>query len=152
MAADPDVAKELGSAAAWFLGMMGTAIVALSTAVGLQWKHANKVYGFRLAERDTLKDALNNAANALAAATKAQEEQNRVTEELADAVRLMAGAFDRLTEKLKEQAEDAKERHRDIFIKIEDHSRVIASQAEATRNLDGTTRTIRDRLIKDGIL
>jgi hypothetical protein len=152
MAADPEVAKELGSAATWFIGMMGTAILGLSTAVGMQWKHANKVYGFRLAERDTLKDALNNAANAQAAATKAQEEQNRVTEELADAVRLMAAAFDRLTERLKEQADDAKERSRDLVVKIEDHSRVIASQAEATRNLDGTTRTIRDRLIKDGVI
>ena len=150
--ADPEVAKELGSAATWFLGMMATAILGLSSAVGVQWKHASKVYGYRLAERDTLKDALNNAANTQAAATRAQEEQNRVIEELADAVRLMAGAFDRLTDRLKEQADDAKDRNRDLMAKLDEHGKVIGSQAEATRNLDGTTRTIRDRLIRDGVI
>lgn len=150
--ADPDVAKELGSAAAWFLGLCVGAITFLAGGNALQWKHSNKVYGYRLAERDTLKDALNNSANAQRDATKAQDEQNRVTEELADAVRLMAGAFDRLTERLKERADDDKDRNRDLVAKLEEHKAVIASQAEATRNLDGTTKTIRDRLIRDGVI
>lgn len=152
MAADPETVKELGGAAAWFIGMMATAIAGLATAVGLQWKHGNKVYGFRLAERDELNKALTGSAKAQEAATRAQEEQNRVIEELADAMRAMASSHERLIERLAMQSDHGKDRERDLFSKMEDIVRAVASMAEANRNTGAIASDIRNHLSKQGII
>lgn len=150
---DPDVSKELGSAATWFLGMMATAILGLSSAVGLQWKHSNKVYGYRLAERDTLKDALNNTANATRDATKAQEDQNEVVKELADAMRALATAYDRVNERLAMQFDHHREHGRDILQRLDDNTKALASMADAVRTNTAMLTEVRNHNLnlKSGI-
>lgn len=147
-----DGLKELGGPASAFIGMLVTAIGALATAVGLQWKQANKVYGYRLAERDTLRDALNGATKAQEAHTRATEERNRVTEELADAMRALAAAFDRLNERLTMQHDHHKEHDRDHLRLIEAQTATIGSLAEALRVNTGIVTDIRNHLSKQGVI
>jgi hypothetical protein len=150
--ADPDGLKDLGGPAAWFISMMASAIIALAAAVGLQWKHANKVYGYRLSERDTLNAALVGAAKSQDASTRAQEEQNRVTEELADAMRSLANAFERLNERLAMQFDHGKDHARDQLGRIDDNTKAIGSLAEALRVNTGIVTDIRNNLSKQGVI
>lgn len=68
-------------------------IVLLAGANTLQWRHANKVYGFRLAERDTLRDALNESRNTLKEVLEGMLERNEITEELSQVIREHTTAF-----------------------------------------------------------
>ena len=152
MMADMDGMKALGGPAYAFISMMAGTIVVLAGAVGVQWKQANKVYGYRLAERDTLRDALNASTKAQEAQTRATEERNRVTEELTQAIRDLASAFDRQNEREKLQQEhEARERSRD-----EVHSAAmvatISSLAEALRNNTGIVTDIRSHLSRNGVI
>lgn len=69
------------------IGAMGTIIVA-------QWKHSNKVYGYRLTERDTLNKALNDSTSALHDMLKVQEERNEITEDQAELISKQTAAFE----------------------------------------------------------
>lgn len=143
--ADPDGLKELGGAASAFIGMMATAIVALAGAVGIQWKHSSKVYGYRLAERDTLRDALNGNTKAVENFTRATEERNRVTEELAEAIDKLAQAFERQNDRLVMHHESVREQGKDAV-------KVIGEMAEALRNNTGIVTDIRSHLSRNGII
>lgn len=149
---DPDGMKELGGAAAAFIGMMGTAIVTLAGAVAIQWKQAAKVYGYRLAERDTLKDALNGATKAQEAATKVAEERNRVTADLADAIRDQTSTFEKLLQRIDFQYENMREQARDHHRSMDDQVKAITELAGSIRVNTGTVQDIRNKLIKDGVL
>ena len=100
--ADLEGLKELGPSGA-FISMMATAIVGLSTAVGIQWRQANKVYGYRLAERDTLNKSLSDSTVAINAMTRATNELKEVTEKLADAIERQANAFNRVADRVEMQ-------------------------------------------------
>jgi hypothetical protein len=150
--ADPDGLKELGGAASAFIGMMGTAIVALAGALGVMWKHSSKVYGFRLAERDTLTNALNAATKAQEAQTRAMEEQNRVIADLADAIREQATMFEKLHERLGMQQEHARERERDQRGQLDDQTKAITEMSNSIRVLTGILTDVRNKLIKDGVI
>ena len=143
---DPEVSKELGGAAAWFLGLCVAAITALGGGNVLQWKHSTKVYGYRLKERDDLRDALNDATKSREAATRAQEEQNRVIEELADAMRVLAAAFERHTDRLGLQFEHGKDKEREHANRLELNTRVVGELAEALRNNTAIVSDIRNKI------
>jgi len=137
--------KELGPSGA-FISLMSTAILGLSGAVALQWKHANKVYGYRLAERDTLKDALNGNTKALADMTRATEDRNRATEELAEAIDKLAQAFERMNDRLMMQHDVMKEQGKDQASAIKDQVEVISSLADAMRVNTGMLTEVRNAL------
>lgn len=92
--------REMGVAGGIISVLMGT-IGVLSGVIYAQWRHANKVYGYRLAERDVLNKALTDSANAMQAMLKATEERNDITESLADVIEKQSVSFVSLTERIK---------------------------------------------------
>lgn len=144
--------KELGGPASAFIGMLVSAIVALASAVGFQWKHATKVYGYRLAERDTLRDALNAATKAQEAATRSADERNRVIGELADAMRELAATFEKLHERLGLQHEHQKDTQRDHQRLMDDQIKAIGGLADAFRVNTGIVTDIRNHLSRHGVI
>ena len=94
-----DGLKELGPTGV-FISMMATAVAGLSAAVAMQWRHANKVYGYRLAERDTLNKALTDNATANTALAHSIAERNKATTELSAAVNALTLSNKLLHERL----------------------------------------------------
>jgi hypothetical protein len=89
---------------------------------------ADKVYGYRLAERDTANKALGDAAKVLSDMLDVQEERNKLIEEQARLIDKQAQAFELLKITILAQYET-----------IRDHNSVtaatIGSMAEAVRTL-----------------
>lgn len=131
-----DVLKGMGPAGA-AIAVLLTFIIALATAVGIQWRHSNKVYGYRLAERDTLNKALTDSTAAINSMTRATNERNEVTEELAAAINTQAGAAVRLADRQQMQHEVMKDEN-------QRQGMVIGSLAEATRVNTGILTDIRN--------
>ena len=69
------------------------AVSALASANVFQYLQANKVYKYRLAERDTLNKALTDASKVLADMLKVTEERNEINEEQAELISKQAAAF-----------------------------------------------------------
>ncbi len=150
MASD-EILHSMGPAG-YFIGMMATAVTALAAGNVFQYKHSNKVYGYRLAERDTLRDALNASAKAIEAQNRASEERNRVTEELADAMRALSGSFDKLTERLAMQHEHGRDKASDQTRQLEKLVEVFAANADAVRNNTAIVTDVRNSLEKRAII
>lgn len=87
-----DALASMGVAGAIIFVLM-TVIAGLLTANVLQWRHSNKVYGYRLQERDVLRDALNDSKHTLADVLKGMQDRNEITEELSDVIKGHTGAF-----------------------------------------------------------
>lgn len=128
--------KGMGAAGA-AISVLLTACGALAGAVVFQWKQANKVYGFRLAERDTLNKALTDNTKAIEGMTRATEERNQVTQELADAIAKQAAAFERVNDRVGFYHEDNKE-------KLTDLRKVTEAMAEAVRTNTGMVTEVRN--------
>lgn len=89
------------------MGVAGAIISVLLTVIGLlatgnvfQYRHSNKVYGYRLQERDTLKDALNDSKQTLAQVLAGMHERNEITEELTRVIEAHTAAFAALRDKV----------------------------------------------------
>jgi hypothetical protein len=128
--------KEMGVAGA-AISVLLTAVSGLVAAVVFQWRQANKVYGFRLAERDTLNKALTDNTAAINAMVRATEERNRVTQELAAAIAKQATAFERVNDRLEFYHEDNRE-------KLTDIRKVIEVMSEAVRVNTGMVTDVRN--------
>lgn len=133
---DDSSLKELGTTG-YFISAMMTAIAGLSAAVAVQWKHANKVYGFRLAERDTLNEALTKSSASNMVLAESIRERNVVTASLEDAIQRLTVSNTML--------------HDRIGLMLDVHSReaaaqndVIKSMAEAIRTQTGIVTNARD--------
>jgi len=89
---------------------------------------ANKVYGFRLAERDALINAMNNTSKVLADMLKVTEERNELTEEQARLIEKQSQAFELLKVTILAQ-----------YDSIRDHNNAsamaVAAMADAIRQL-----------------
>jgi hypothetical protein len=128
--------KGMGPAGA-AISVLLTFIAGLATAVVVQWRHANKVYGYRLAERDTLNKALTDGTAALKSMTRATDERNKVTEELAAAINAHASAGAHLRDMQQMQ-------HVILKDEIQRQGMVISAGAEATRVNSGILTDIRN--------
>jgi peptidoglycan hydrolase CwlO-like protein len=120
-----DTLRNMGPAGA-AISVMLTAVTALVGAVVFQWTQANKVYGYRPAERDALNKALTDSSAAINAFTKIHEERNEKVSELVDVITRQTIGL----EHLKTQFDDQKEC-------IKDQTKVIGSLAEAVRTSTG---------------
>jgi len=131
--------KGMGVAGAIIIVLMGV-ITVLSAVIALLWKHSNKVYGYRLAERDVLNAALNDSKTALYAMLAETKERNEITEELADVVSKQASAFDALSERIRMHYERL----------IDDNSRmnlVVNAISEAMRAMIGVSTDTRNTIV-----
>lgn len=71
-------------------------IAALVAYIKSMQAKADKVYGYRLAERDTLNKTLSDTAKVLQGVLEATDERNEITEEQADLISKQAQAFELL--------------------------------------------------------
>lgn len=131
-----DSLKTMGPAGA-AISVLLTFILALAASVGAMWRHSNKVYGYRLAERDTLNKALTDSTAAIKSMTRATDERNKVTEELAAAINAQANAGARLGDRQQMQHEVLKD-------EVQRQGMVISAGAEATRVNSGILTDIRN--------
>lgn len=117
------------------MGIAGAIIfVLLATVAGLvayvktlQGK-ADKVYGYRLAERDTLNKVLGDTAKVIEGIIRANEDRNDLTEEQALLLREQAHAFELLKTTVLAQYDNIKDHNTATAL-------TIASMAEAIRTL-----------------
>lgn len=128
--------KGQGLAGAIIIVLMGV-ITLMGSAIALMWRHSNKVYGYRLAERDTLNNALNESKNAIASMLSATKERNEITDELADVIAKQAAIFEQLSDRIRLHYERL----------VDDNSRlnmVVTSISEAMRQVVGITSDARN--------
>jgi hypothetical protein len=127
-----DTLRNMGPAGA-AISVMLTAVTALTGAIIFQWKQANKVYGYRLAERDALNKALTESSAAINAFTKIHEERTEKVSELVDVISRQTIGLDHL----KLQLDDMK-------VCIKDQTSAFASLAEAVRTCTGIVTDTRN--------
>lgn len=79
--------------AAWIIGTLMTVITAETACIVWMQKRADKIYGYRLAERDTANAALNAAAAAQQAQAAATRERNQLQEELTETINALTNSI-----------------------------------------------------------
>lgn len=104
-------------------------VAGLATYVRSMQAKADKVYGYRLAERDTLNKVLTDTANVIAGIIKANEERNDLTEEQAQLIREQAHAFELLKATVLAQYDNIKD-HNSAMVQT------ISAMAEGIRVLN----------------
>jgi methyl-accepting chemotaxis protein len=127
-----DTLRNMGPAGA-AISILLAAISALVAGNVFQYKQGNKVYGYRLAERDTLNKALTDSSAAINASTKIADERNEIISELADVIAKQTIGL----EHLKSQFEDMK-------VLVNKQNDVIGSLAEASRTMTGIVTDTRN--------
>lgn len=132
------VLREMGIHGAIIMVLMGV-ITLMGAAIALMYRQSNKVYGYRLAERDdVLNAALNDSKNALTAMLSATKERNEITDELQEVIGKQAAAFDALAERIRMHYERL----------VDDNARmnmVVSAISEAVRTLVGVSTDTRNK-------
>lgn len=128
------------------MGLAGAVITVLLSVVGslaavIVWmqRRADKVYGYRLAERDALNKALTEAASAQQAQAAATSERNQLQDQLSETITS-------LTQSIALFIERQTVHHEHL---VTDQGRmitVIDAIAEAMRNASLTTTGVKDKL------
>lgn len=103
---------------------------------------ADKVYGYRLAERDTLNKVLSDTANVIQGIIKANEDRNDLTEEQSDLIKEQAHAFELLKASIVAQYDNIKEHNHASTM-------TVSALAEAVRVL--SSMLLENRAIAQGI-
>jgi hypothetical protein len=140
--------KTMGVAGAIIFVLMGV-IAVLSTIIVFMYQRANKIYGYRLKERDTLTTALSNSVTATKDHTRAMEDRSNALRELATAIKEQSGAFETLHDRVKMQYEflnDELKRHSLVITAISEAHRVLSGMAS-----DGTAKIDAVRVIAENI-
>lgn len=128
--------KGAGIYGAIIIVLMGV-ITIMAGVIAIQWRHSNKVYGYRLAERDTLNKTINESKNALHEMLASMEDRNDITKELSDVIQKQAVSFEVLLAKLSGWVDNIEKE----FVR---QAQVIAAQAEATRQIVAITTDMRN--------
>ena len=117
----------------------------LSEAIRRMWGHSNKVYGYRLSERDVLNKALTDAASVLADLVKASEERNDLTSEQAELLNKQSQSFELLKVTILAQYDTIRGNHGAI-------AQTVSSMADAIRTLSAMVqenRSISANMVQD---
>lgn len=140
MQANPEIIanalSSMGFVGAVIAGLL-LAIGALTTAVVILYRRINSLNDWNREENKAfikLAESINGAMNRTA---DVNDDRNRVTEELASAVKAQAGAFELVVERLGHYHDANVER-------IERVREVVGSQSEATRTHTGIVSAARD--------
>ena len=137
------VATEVGGLPGAIIGTLTGVVIILVSAIVYMQRRADKVYGYRLAERDTLGASLHEASTAINNQATATRERNIVMDELAETIRESTQANLLLVERLTLQHEFLAGEHGKT-------ATVIASIAEAMRNAVLQTSGVKQSV--DGLL
>lgn len=105
------------------------AIMGLVTYIKSMQAKADKVYGYRLSERDTLNKVLSDTAKVIEGIVKANDERNDLTEEQAVLIREQAHAFELLKTTILAQYDNIKDHNGSM-------GQIITAMAEAIRTLN----------------
>lgn len=137
------ILESMGTPGAIIFVLMSV-IVVLGGVIRVMYLQANKVYGYRLAERDTLKDALASASNVLQDVLKATEDRNELTQELGDLIAKQSAAFELLKVTILSEYASIRENHTAITQAVTvmaDSLRTLTSMVTDHRNLGGVQVT-----------
>jgi hypothetical protein len=120
-------------------------ITCLAGVIVIQWKLANKIYGYRLAERDTLNKALTDSTSSLRDMFKAAEERNEIIDNLSDVIEKQAVAFESVAERIKMQYEvmrDDQKACSAVVTALSESVRTVAAGVEGVKS--GLPTIVRD--------
>lgn len=123
----------------WIIGTLMLVVGSLSGVIVWMQKRADKIYGYRLAERDTANAALNAAASAQQAQASASRERNQLQEELTETINALAASISLFIER--------QTIHQTHF--VADQSKmttVIEAIADAMRNSALQTTGLKDKI------
>lgn len=141
--------KSQGLAGAIIITLMSVVSV-MGMIIGYMYRQANKVYGFRLSERDTLNSALTASTTALKEAVEEQKEQKELIEELAGLISKQGTAFEMLTDRVRLQYEGLKEdntRLNMVVSAIADAMRQSVALQTEVRNMSQDVKGATERLV-----
>jgi len=127
--------KSYGAAGA-IISVLISVICFLVGVIGIMYRQANKVYKYRLAERDTLKDALNDSKNVLKDISETAKERNEIQEELSDLIAKQSIAFASLEQTVNHHYAMLKDSHERLYM-------VVNAISEAIRTLSGHVQDLR---------
>lgn len=122
--------------------LMGV-IVLLGGVIGIMYRQANKVYGYRLAERDTLMGALNDSKTAMREMIEATKDRNEVTGQLADLIAKQTSAFATLELTVNNHYANLAQQQQRLEL-------VVSSTSDALRVLNGIMRDVRSQVTSVG--
>jgi SMC interacting uncharacterized protein involved in chromosome segregation len=115
-----------------------TTVVSLVVYIKSMQTRADKIYGYRLQERDTLNKTLSETAKVLEDMLEVADERNELTEEQSDLISKQAQALDLLKVTILSQYDNIRD-HNTVA------SQVVTSMAEAIRTL--TSMVVENRSI-----
>jgi hypothetical protein len=121
------IATEVGGLPGAIIGTLMTVIGALVATIVFMQRRADKIYGYRLVERDVLNKALSEASAAMHAQTQTTRERNEIMEELADTIRQSTNVITMMVERMTIQ-------HEHMTLDQSKTGMVIAAIADAMRN------------------
>ena len=133
--AAPEVAealKGMGVSGA-IISVLMFVIATLSSVIAVMYKQANKVYGYRLAERDVLNKALTDASKVLGDLLDDIEDRNDLTEKQAALLSQMSSSFEMLKVTIIAQFEAVKENHVTAMDTHRTVAQAVAAMAESIR-------------------
>jgi len=134
------VLQTMGVAGAIISVLMGVVAV-LSTVIVFQYKHAMKVYGFRLSERDVLNAALTSSTSAIKENAELVEQRNKALVELSVAMRELSGSLEQLRDRVSLQYEF-------LTREMDRQAQVVSAVAEANRVLSSMTADNRSAIVE----
>lgn len=124
------------------LGLAGAVIFVLMMVVGglvayIKTLHAkaDKVYGYRLQERDTLNKTLSDNSTALTKIAEQGLERNALTEEQADLIMKQAAAFELLKVTMLSQYDNLKDHNAQSHSAQAANAAAVAAMSDAIRTL-----------------
>jgi hypothetical protein len=125
------------------ISVLMAVIVLLAGVIGIMYRQANKVYGYRLAERDTLMGALNDSKTAMREMIEATKDRNEVTEQLSDLISKQTSAFATLELTVNNHYTNLMQQQQRLEL-------VVSSTADALRVLTGIMRDVRSQVTSVG--
>lgn len=139
LAAVPDVTSILPGLEGWVIAVLMSAVMGLISAVVWMQRRADKIYGYRLAERDTLNKALVDAAAAQQAQASATRDRNQLQDELTETIAALSQSIAMFIERQTIH-------HEHLVGDQERIAKVIEAIAEAMRNATLQTTGVKDRV------
>lgn len=128
--------KDMGAAGA-AISVLLTTVTACVTAIIFLYRQNNKLNAERRTESGTVIKLMENTNTALKSVADSSEQRNKVTQDLADAIRTQAAAFEMVNQRIEFY-------HDGNVEKLKDLREVVASHAEAVRVNTGMVTEVRN--------